>query len=172
MSVTNQERGRVEGGQRHRMKNLRLFQGVQLSIPQETDTPQENLLPGVKLEYLYATQDLIHQFDPTVHKVHLNLLTNKQKEDIRMKQHVPWAVEVPELTWSLLLTLAMNPLRGKITTTVAIPASADGPRSYQSVKLEPSVTCTTASHWCQWLLWSLTSVILLVTTGIAGPFRG
>lgn len=62
-----------------------------------------------------------------------------------MEQHVSQAVEGLLPTCSLLLTLAMNPLRGKITTTVTIPASADGPRSYQSVKLEPSVTGTTGT---------------------------
>lgn len=146
---TNQERGGVERGQWHWMKNLRLFQGFQLFIPQNTDTVQENLLPGVKLEHLYSTQDLVHQFDPSVHEVHLNLLANKKKT-LEWNNIFLSRVSLA-LTCSLLLTLAMNALRGKITTTVTIPASADGPRSYQSVKLELLFTGTTGR------LWSLTT---------------
>lgn len=37
-------------------------------------------------------------------------------------------------TWSLLLILAMNPFKGKMRITMAIPANADGPRCCTGVR--------------------------------------
>lgn len=59
------------------MKDLRSLQGIQFSVSQDANATQESFLPGIKLQDLHAVQDLIHQFDPTVHELHLNLLTKK-----------------------------------------------------------------------------------------------
>lgn len=72
-----QERRRVEGCNGNGVKDLRLLQGFELLFSVAQNLLQESLLPGIELQDLYSIQDLVHQSDAAIHKLHLNLLLTK-----------------------------------------------------------------------------------------------
>lgn len=74
LSGIYQEGGGVEGGNRYGVQDLRFLQSVELFLSIAENTFSEGILPGVKLQDLYSAQDLIHQLDPSIHVLHLDLL--------------------------------------------------------------------------------------------------
>lgn len=91
-----QESGGVEGGDGYGVKNLRLLQSIQLFFPTAKNTFSEGILPGIKLQDLYSTQDLIHKLNASVHVRHLDLLRAPNRlKNMRIENHVSKLVYQP-----------------------------------------------------------------------------
>lgn len=81
-----QKSGGIEGGDGNGVKYLGLLQSIQLFFPVFKHSLSEGILPGVKLQDFYATQNLIHQLNASIHVPHLDLLKAVNACEIRVMQ--------------------------------------------------------------------------------------